>query len=45
MPNCFADSTIVAVAERLNVETILTLDRRDFQMIRPKHTPYFTLLL
>ncbi|GIK58592.1 MAG: PIN domain-containing protein [Chloroflexi bacterium] len=40
----FADSTIVAVAERLHVETILTLDRRDFQMIRPKHTPYFTLL-
>ena len=40
----FADSTIVAVAERLNVETILTLDRRDFQMIRPQHTAYFTLL-
>lgn len=40
----FADGTIVAVAERMNVETILTLDRRDFQMIRPRHTTYFTLL-
>lgn len=40
----FADSTIVAIAERLNIETILTLDRRDFGMIRPLHTNHFTLL-
>jgi predicted nucleic acid-binding protein len=40
----FADGTIVAVAERLNVETILTLDRRDFVMIRPLHTDHFTIL-
>ncbi len=38
------DATIVAVAERMGIDTILTLDRRDFGMIRPKHTPYFTLL-
>ncbi|MFZ0545058.1 MAG: PIN domain-containing protein [Candidatus Promineifilaceae bacterium] len=40
----FADATIIAMAERLGVETILTLDRRDFRMIRPKHIPYFNLL-
>jgi len=40
----FADASIVTIAERLNVETILTLDRRDFYMIRPLHTSYFTVL-
>lgn len=40
----FADSTIVAIAERLEIDTVLTLDQRDFRMIRPKHTAYFTLL-
>lgn len=40
----FADATIVAMAERLGVETILTLDRRDFAVVRPRHTPYFNLL-
>jgi predicted nucleic acid-binding protein len=40
----FADATIVAMAERLGVETILTLDRRDFSVVRPKHIPHFNLL-
>lgn len=40
----FIDSTIVAIAERLDVTQILTLDRRDFLMIRPKHCPYFEIL-
>lgn len=40
----FTDATIVAVAERLQISTILTLDQRDFRMIRPKHTAYFTIL-
>ena len=39
----FADATIVAMAERLGVQTILTLDRRDFGMIRPSHVDYFDL--
>jgi predicted nucleic acid-binding protein len=38
------DATLVAVAERMNIDTILTLDRRDFYMIRPLHTSYFTVL-
>ncbi len=40
----FTDSTIVAIAERMNIDTILTLDRRDFYIIRPIHTNNFTVL-
>ncbi|MCB0045580.1 MAG: PIN domain-containing protein [Caldilineaceae bacterium] len=40
----FVDATIIAMAERLNVATVLTLDRRHFQVIRPLHTHHFTLL-
>lgn len=39
----FVDATVVAVAERLNITTILTLDHRDFGMVRPRHTEYFEL--
>src|SRR6266496_4633648 len=31
----FIDALIVAIAERLNIKRLLTLDRRDFQLIRP----------
>lgn len=40
----FVDATIVALAERLGVTRILTLDRRDFTMIRPKHHSHFEIL-
>lgn len=40
----FVDATIVAVAERLRVTRILTLDQRDFHIVRPKHTAHFELL-
>jgi predicted nucleic acid-binding protein len=40
----FVDATIMAVAERLNLTTICTLDRRDFSIYRPAHCPYFQLL-
>lgn len=40
----FADTAIVAMAERLEIERICTFDRRDFSIIRPKHTTSFTLL-
>jgi predicted nucleic acid-binding protein len=40
----FTDATIVAMAERLDIDTILTLDRRDFHMVRPEHTRHFNLL-
>ncbi len=40
----FVDATIVAIAERLEIDVVLTLDRRGFQMIRPLHAEYFTIL-
>jgi len=38
------DASIVAMAERLKIETIATTDRRHFESIRPKHTKAFTLV-
>jgi predicted nucleic acid-binding protein len=40
----FVDATVIAVAERLNVVRILTLDRRDFTIVRPKHCTHFEIL-
>lgn len=40
----FVDATIVAIAERLNVKQVLTLDQRHFRVIRPLHVPSFELL-
>jgi predicted nucleic acid-binding protein len=34
----------MAVAERLNIGRVLTLDRRDFQIMRPRHRDFFELL-
>ena len=38
------DASIVALAERVGVVTVLTLDRRHFAAIRPRHVDAFTLL-
>ena len=38
------DASIVAVAERLGVTTIATLDHRDFTVVRPRHLDAFELL-
>jgi uncharacterized protein len=40
----FVDASVAAVAERLNITRILTLDQRDFQILRPKHVDHFELL-
>ncbi|MDJ1182374.1 hypothetical protein PMH09_04135 [Roseofilum sp. BLCC_M143] len=40
----FVDASIAAVAERINVTRILTLDRRDFTILRPRHCDYFEIL-
>lgn len=40
----FVDCMIVAMAERLNISRILTVDQRDFRMFRPKHTAAFEIL-
>lgn len=42
-PIGFVDASIVAMAERLGVTTILTTDRRHFGVIRPSHTEAFVL--
>lgn len=38
------DAVIAALAERLAITRILTLDRRDFGIIRPKHCEAFEIL-
>ncbi len=38
------DCCIMAMAERLNITTILTFDRRDFTIFRPAHCDYFDLV-
>ncbi len=40
----FVDCVIVAMAERLNVTRILTVDRQHFSLFRPKHCPAFEIL-
>jgi hypothetical protein len=40
----FADACIVALAERLNVRRLLTLDRRHFSAVRPRHCSAFVVL-
>ena len=40
----FVDASVMAVAERLNIVTVLTLDRRDFSLFRPRHCNSFVLI-
>ena len=39
----FVDCAIVAMAERLNLTKVLTVDRRHFTIFRPKHCEYFEI--
>jgi predicted nucleic acid-binding protein len=38
------DASVVVLAERLNTDLIITLDRRHFSAMRPRHVPSFRLL-
>lgn len=38
------DASVIAAAERLGQDTIATLDRRDFSVVRPKHVEAFHLI-
>jgi uncharacterized protein len=38
------DASLIAIAERLGVTKVATLDRRHFGPIQPRHTDAFTLL-
>ncbi len=40
----FVDASVVAIAERLLIDTIATTDRRRFTSIRPAHADRFTLV-
>jgi len=40
----FVDCAIVAMAERLNIKRIMTVDQRDFRLFRPKHCPAFEII-
>lgn len=37
------DASVVALAERLDVETVVTLDDRHFRAVRPRHRQAFRL--
>ncbi|GAC1541214.1 MAG: hypothetical protein NVS3B12_28630 [Acidimicrobiales bacterium] len=38
------DATIVAIAERLGITTIASIDRRDLLVVRPAHCDAFQLI-
>ena len=38
------DASIVALAERLGTDLLITLDRRHFASIRPRHSSHFRIL-
>lgn len=38
------DASVIAIAERLGVTEIATLDHRHFPNVRPRHADYLTLL-
>jgi len=44
LPLGMADASLVALAERHDAKQIATLDHRHLGVVRPRHTPSFTLL-
>ena len=44
LPLGMVDASVVAVAERLSITRILTINRRDFSVVRPTHVAAFELL-
>lgn len=44
LPLGAVDAMVVAVAERLGADTIATIDRRDFTVVRPRHVDHFRLV-
>jgi len=39
-----ADASVIALAERLGAAIVITLDRRRFAAVQPRHRPAFDLL-
>jgi uncharacterized protein len=44
LPLGTVDASVIALAERLNITTVVTIDRRDFGIVRPVHVAALTLL-
>lgn len=44
LPLGTVDASIIAAAERLNIRTIATFDRRHFTVVRPAHVETFELV-
>ncbi|MGI8882295.1 MAG: hypothetical protein ACR2KJ_17640 [Jatrophihabitans sp.] len=44
LPLGTTDAAVVAVAERLSVSEVATLDRRHLSIVRPRHVATFMLL-
>lgn len=44
LPLSLVDASVIAIAERLEQDTIATLDHRHFSVVRPLHVDAFTLL-
>ena len=44
LPLGMVDASVIALAERRNLEVIATLDVRHFRVVRPRHTKAFTLV-
>jgi predicted nucleic acid-binding protein len=44
LPLGIVDAAVIAIAERLRLTEIATLDYRHFTVVRPQHTRAFTLL-
>jgi uncharacterized protein len=40
----FVDASVVALAERLRIKQVATVDRRHFTAVRPRHVDALTLL-
>lgn len=44
LPLGFVDASVIALAERTESDSLLTTDRRDFSVVRPRHVERFRLL-
>jgi uncharacterized protein len=44
LPVGIVDASVVVLAERLGVDTVATLDRRNFATVKAKHVAGFTLV-
>ena len=44
LPLDATDACVIALAERLQISDVATLDRRDFSVVRPRHVDVLTLV-